>query len=602
MKRIKIAIALTGIITFGMMAEAPAGYYDAIDGKSGAALESAIKALAEGHTRVTYNTKTWQAFEKTDVRTIDGREVWWDMYSNNIVYLPDHASLNIEHCVANSWWGGKSGSADAYADLFHLNPSDQNANNKKGNYPPGVVADARLLDNGLFKVGTPAEGMGGGAGSVFEPSDEYKGDFARAYFYVFTAYEGISWEDQYGYIYDTDGKLEQWAVDLLLEWHRTDPVDSKEINRNEEIYKLQGNRNPFIDYPGLVEFVWGKNIGVAFDADNEPALTPADRPSAPVFDGAWLTAVNTYNQRWWNGYTQTIEYDRGADGGNVLMVSIDGRKYQEADDVLMIDPANDGTETHTYRAYVETDYNGIRMRSPISMLTVTARDPSATDWSAGRWEQVTEDVTQDELGSGHYILLSSNTLHVMSINGGTSSTQFMQESGFARFNDAGEVVELPTDAAIVTFENVGGGKERLMVNDIHGNYIGSWNATAKNKMRLDPTTYTPGAMSIGGADEMIYAFDEYGTLQFNKSQPRFLNYETSQTPVYLYRFIDFNTGTGVESLHVETPWGVGVEGGNLVLPEDAEVFDLGGRRVTGSSLGQGVYIVVGQGKSQKIVL
>jgi len=585
-----------------MMAEVPSGYYNSLNGKRGAELESAVKTLAEGHARITYNTGTWQAFEKTDVRLVNGREAWWDMYSNNLVYLSGHASLNIEHCVANSWWGGKSGNADAYADLFHLNPSDQNANNKKGNYPPGVVADARLLDNGLFKVGTPSDGMGGGAGNVFEPADEYKGDFARAYFYIFTAYEGICWDDQYRYVYGPDGKLQQWAIDLLLKWHCDDPVDSKEINRNDEIYKLQGNRNPFIDYPGLAELLWGDRKGEKFYAEKEPQLIPADRPSAPVFTGAWLTAVDTYSQRWWDGYTQTIEYDRGEHNGNALMVSIDGRSYQNADDVLMIDPANDGAETHTYSAYVVEHGTGYLLRSPISTLTVTARDPSATDWSAGRWEKVTDDMTPGDLSREHYILLSSNTLHVMSISGGTSSTQFMPEAGFVRFNDTGDVVELPTDAAIVTFENVGGGKNRLMVSDIYGNYIGSWNATAKNKMRLDQTTYTPGTLSIGEDDGMVYTFDEYGKLQFNKSQPRFLNYETSQTPVYLYRFLDFNTGTGVESFPIEIPWGVGVDGNSLVLPEGAAVFDMSGRRVTGASLGHGVYIVVGQGRSKKIVL
>ncbi len=593
-------MALATALATGMMAEVPDGYYNSLQRKRGTELESAIKALAGGHTRITYNTGTWGAFEKTDVRIVNGREAWWDMYSNNLVYLPEHASLNIEHCVANSWWGGKSGSADAYADLFHLNPSDQNANNKKGNYPPGIVVDARLFDNGLLKVGTPAEGMGGGAASVFEPADEYKGDFARAYFYVFSAYDGVSWDEQYAYVYGADGKLQQWAIDLLLAWHREDPVDSKEINRNDEIYKLQGNRNPFIDYPGLVELVWGDRKGDKFYAEKEPWLIPVDRPAAPVFTGAWMTGVNTYSQRWWDGYTQTIEFDRGKQNNNILYISIDGRDFHEADDVLMIDPANDGAETHTYRAFVVA--NGGGLRSSISTLTVTAREPSVTDWSAGRWEKVTGDMIPGDLSFGHYILLSSNTLHVMSINGGTSSTQFMPESGFVRFNEAGEVVELPTDAAIVTFENVEGGKQRLMVSDIYGKYLGAWNATAKNKMRLDQAVYTPGVMSIGGDDEMVFTFDQYGSLQFNKTQPRFLNYESSQTPVYIYRFLDFNPGTGVETLPAETPWGIGVEGNSLLVPEGTEVFDLSGRRVTGSELGHGVYIVVGQGRSQKIVL
>lgn len=121
MGRIRLTAAALGTVVLGMMAEVPEGYYTPLDGKSGAALEQAIKALAEGHTRITYSTKTWLAFEKTDVRVINGREVWWDMYSNKIVYTDGHDALNIEHSVANSWFGGQkqaTGTPDAYADLF----------------------------------------------------------------------------------------------------------------------------------------------------------------------------------------------------------------------------------------------------------------------------------------------------------------------------------------------------------------------------------------------------------------------------------------------------------------------------------------------------
>ncbi len=147
-KRLLAAVSLS-LAMQPAFAEIPSGYYSAIDGKQGNMLEKALQALSEGHVRITYSTKTWPAFETTDVRIVNGREAWWDMYSNNLVWLPAHDALNIEHSVANSWWGGKNGNIDAYSDLLHLNPSDQNANNKKGNYPPGKVADPRLLDNGL---------------------------------------------------------------------------------------------------------------------------------------------------------------------------------------------------------------------------------------------------------------------------------------------------------------------------------------------------------------------------------------------------------------------------------------------------------------------
>ena len=85
---------------------------------------------------------------------------------------------------------------------------------------------------------------------MFEVIDEYKGDFARTYFYFVTAYES----NIPGYSFDAFAKntypsLSKWALGVYLEWSDNDPVSSKEINRNEKVFALQNNRNPFIDYP-----------------------------------------------------------------------------------------------------------------------------------------------------------------------------------------------------------------------------------------------------------------------------------------------------------------------------------------------------------------
>ncbi|MDE6392551.1 MAG: endonuclease [Muribaculaceae bacterium] len=589
-------LATAAICSLAARADIPQGYYTTLDGKSGEELSAAVTALSAGHVRVTYSTKTWPAFETTDVRTVNGRKAWRDMYSNNLVYLPGHDALNIEHSVANSWWGGKSGDVDAYSDLFHLNPSDQNANNKKGNYPPGKVADARLLDNGLMLIGTPVAGQGGGAASVFEPADEYKGDFARAYFYVFTAYPEAPWKEEYAYVYGDDGKLSPWAVALLLDWHRQDPVDTEEMERNEAIYALQKNRNPFIDYPSLAEYIWGDMTSTTFSLTEELPVQATDRPAAPVFAGAWMTGVNTYALRWWDGFTQMLEHD----GEGTLMVSIDGRDYYPSQGMLDIDPAESHLETHVYSAYVVREVAGMELRSPVARLTAVARNPETTDYSDGVWEQVTS-ATGADLEEGLFLLLTSNTLHVMSVSGGTSSSAFMESAGFVEFNDNGQVTQLPVDAAVVRVESAGGGKYRLSVSDVSDNYKGSWNATAKNKMKLDAATYTPATASVNQNGEFIFTFDQYGSLQFNKTQPRFLNYETSQTPVYLYRFTGFNGGSGIDAVQQETPWAVGIDSDGITAPEGTVIYDLGGRRVDGRGLRHGVYIVTGGGRSQKII-
>lgn len=576
----------------------PADYYAPLDGKGGDALVKAISGLAGGHTVIAYNTKTWDAFETTDVRQVNGRDVWWDMYSNNIVYLPEHAALNIEHSVANSWWGGKSGSNEAYSDLFHLNPSDQNANNRKGNNPPGMVADARILDNGLIRIGTPAEGQGGGAASVFEPADEYKGDFARAYFYVFATYGDLAWKDEHAYVYDSDGRLQSWAAEVLLSWHRQDPVDSKELNRNEAVYALQGNRNPFIDYPELADYVWGPKAGEEFRPGASAPAEAADRPEAPVFRGMRTVGINTYAGRWWDG--KAIEIGRPSEV--TLMVSLDGAPYRDwtADDIVL-DPAADGRERHRIKAYTEAERGGYTLRSATATLDMYAADPSVTDYSTARWERVS-DASLVTAAGGPYIILSSNTFHAMSVTGGTASTAFLESAGLVELDDD-MVVELPAGAAVVTFEEVGGGKMRLMVNDVNGSFKGSWNSTAKNKMRLDDVTYTPGVVSMNLDGSFVFTFDQYGRLQYNASQPRFLNYESSQKPVYLYRFKDFDGGwSGVGAPAPEAPEGIGVGAGTITVGPGSRIFDLGGRAVDGRNLTPGIYIVVTPSGVRKIAL
>ena len=96
--------------------------------------------------------------------------IWWDMYSNTLVPIETHDGLNIEHSVANSWFGAKA-AKDPYADLFHLNPSNESANNQKGSLPLGEVVTVSW-QNELVKTGAPKSGTAGSATKVFEPADE----------------------------------------------------------------------------------------------------------------------------------------------------------------------------------------------------------------------------------------------------------------------------------------------------------------------------------------------------------------------------------------------------------------------------------------------
>ena len=219
-----------------MAAEIPNGYYDGISGLKDSALKTKLHEIIENHSKNSYSGLFAESFCYTDVRS-DG--TWWDMYSDTRRYVRNGWSgMNREHSLPKSWWGGSTASP-AYTDLNHLYPSDGDANMKKSNYPLGEVDDnSDMYDNGVVKVGPPVQGQGGGSTRVFEPADEYKGDFARTYFYMVTCYQDIGWKYTYMTQNTAYPSLQGWAIDLLLKWHREDPVSQKEIDRNDEVYHI----------------------------------------------------------------------------------------------------------------------------------------------------------------------------------------------------------------------------------------------------------------------------------------------------------------------------------------------------------------------------
>lgn len=299
------AIVFTAIAgaSFNCNASYPAGYYDKLEGKCGAELMQAIKSVVKNHTAISYGENgTWIVFEDTDVRTINGVEYWWDMYSNNNVRVSSgHSGLNIEHSVANSWWGGTKN--DAYKDIVHLNPSNADANSRKSNYPLAELSSV-TWDNGVTFVGKPKSGMGGGATNCYEPADEYKGDFARAFMYMFTVYDDISWRTNngYGYMYDPSlsTMFKPWAAEMLVKWSANDPVGEKEQVRNDGIYKHQKNRNPFIDLPQLADHIWGSKSNVPFSLSGVEQPSDPVQPSEPTnsIELDWLNEADTSIGEW----------------------------------------------------------------------------------------------------------------------------------------------------------------------------------------------------------------------------------------------------------------------------------------------------------------
>ena len=272
-------------------------YYTAIDGKSGSNLRDALYDItkvgpANGHS---YNN-LWTAYKTTDVYPSDSigkAGKIWDMYSNVLFTVGTNQCgsysnvgdcYNREHSLPKSWFNDAN---PAYYDLGHIVPTDGKVNGQRSNYPFGECASGTRLTNGtkksLGKLGTSTFTGYTSIGTVFEPDDIYKGDFARMYFYMVVRYKPGNTNNvnlaANGYgttmFNSTDAKygLTDYSVALLLKWHRQDPVSQKEIDRNNGMQTVQNNRNPFIDYPELVEYLWGNNAGQAV---NLSGLTLSD--------------------------------------------------------------------------------------------------------------------------------------------------------------------------------------------------------------------------------------------------------------------------------------------------------------------------------------
>ena len=270
MKRILTYILLLLFVTTAM---AQADYYKSVDGtKGGATLKTALYNLIKDHKKISYGSgeeKTWGAFYTTDAVVENGKRRVLDMYSNEKRYFGSKGSavsgMNIEHSVAKSWWGGTENYA--YCDIHHLNPSDQNANSRKSNYPLGELTSVSW-DNGVTFVGKA--NIDGSSMNAYEPCDEYKGDFARVFMYMFTCYQDLTWKYTWmNYEKSTYPTLKPWAVELLLKWHKQDPVSEKEVSRNNAVYAVQGNRNPYVDFPQLADYVWGDSINYVFHITGE---------------------------------------------------------------------------------------------------------------------------------------------------------------------------------------------------------------------------------------------------------------------------------------------------------------------------------------------
>lgn len=406
-------------------------YYQSIDGTSGKELLDSIQQVA----KVGYRTddfrydSCWLAFKYTDM-TADG--YIWEIYSDCVFeYEKDRTSntsqtgdckgYNREHAMCQSWFSeydlqGKKMSSSKKnspgSDIFHIYPASYGMNSRRGNRPYGEVQNAANISGNGTKYGTPVttiaidnsvagayvEGSITLSTNVLEPADEYKGDIARSYFGTMVKWAGewafnknelgntifdatIDADTHYGP--ENNYGLTNYGLAMLLKWHRQDPVSQKEVERNNGIQMTQGNRNPFIDYPYLAEYIWGEMSGQLLDFDQ--LLCSADE----LFE---LGVSNGYKGEVVDRAIDTIYWMVGDDVYDQSVVYHEGRLKQ-----LPETPVSCSLESDVFVGWTNAPISGKSNDAPTVLYTKVA-DFHAINASAKYYAVFAEEANVETTG------------------------------------------------------------------------------------------------------------------------------------------------------------------------------------------------------------
>ncbi|MDB4584414.1 endonuclease [Draconibacterium sp.] len=255
-----ILLFLCFFLVLSSKAQIPDGYYNSVIGKSGESLRFALHKIIKDHIEFPYtnkNTDTWDILKETDRDTIN---------QDNVILFYSGWSVNAaqEYNNGKGWarehvWAKSHGSFDtdigAGTDLHHLRPTDISVNRARKNVDFDIGGNLYLDNDGPTQCKYDNDS--------WEPRDKVKGDVARMLFYMAVRYEGDKDEPDLElvdavntYYLNESGIGYHGKLSTLLKWHKADPVDDSEMNRNNIIYSYQKNRNPFIDHPEFAEMIW----------------------------------------------------------------------------------------------------------------------------------------------------------------------------------------------------------------------------------------------------------------------------------------------------------------------------------------------------------
>ena len=494
-------------------------YYKDINGKSGKSLFDAVHVVAKvGYSSLGYSG-LWTAYRTTDVR--DNGKIW-DMYSDCSWtvgsdqcggYSNECDCYNREHSIPKSWFGGSESGPGC--DIFQVVPTDGYVNNRRSNYAFGEVSSASYTYDGAKLGSAKSISITGGntiagntgtyiscSGTVFEPRDEYKGDFARGYFGTM-----IKWANgDYSAFTTGDGSkifssnystgafgLTKYGVALLMKWHRQDPVSQKEIDRNNGIQQTQGNRNPFIDYPYLAEYIWGEKAGQTLDLSK--LITAYDsrfvlgQSNGSLEGGSTVDPVEKCTVTWMvNGEVYTA-------GNPTLSVNKGG-----VVSVLPTAPKSCDEISTQFVGWSEEVIEGTQDNVPTDLFSTADDAPDITQNTT--FHAVFAKLTEEEgpVSNSPSVSMDLNSQEGWTLSGLIKDTKHWRVVSGAYIESP--QVDLANITSIkVNLRTYGGSSYKTLVFSMNGTKVGEINATSN---KLADYTWTPTS-TLSGSGKLRFS-------------------------------------------------------------------------------------------------
>ena len=574
-------------------------YYKDINGKSGKSLFDTLHVVTKvGYSSLDYNG-LWTAYKTTDVR--DNGKIW-DMYSDCDwtystsqcgTYSDECDCYNREHSIPKSWFGGSQSQDTPGTDIFHVVPTDGYVNGRRSNYAYGEVNSVTYTFDGA-KLGTAKSitiangntiaGIEGTSittsGTVFEPRDEYKGDFARGYLGTMIRWAGdyqtFTQEDDGRKIFSTTYDvgsfgLTPYGVALLMKWHRQDPVSQKEIDRNNGIQQTQGNRNPFIDYPYLAEYIWGEKAGDTLDLSK--LITAYDsrfilgQSNGSLEGGSTVDPVEKCTVTWMvNGEEYVV-------GSPTISVTKGGVIYH-----LPTAPKSCDEISTQFVGWSEEVINGTQDDVPVDLFSTADDAPDITQNTT--FHAVFAQLTEEEgpVADSPVMGMSLDNQDGWSLSGLIKDTKHWRVVKNA-YIESPQVDLANITSIVVNLRTYGGSTYKTLEFSMNGTKVGQIEATTN---KLKDYTWTPTTTLSGTGTLRFYSNTntaENGpalssiTINLNTGVPSI---------IYVYsRFITScnNQSTDVDETIVEKPNTKFIRNGQLLIEYNGVYFNTLGQQV-----------------------